>query len=498
MSLFSSLSIASSGLTAIQNQIDVVSQNVSNVNTAGYTQEAVSDIAVEAGDDLSGVKSGVITRVTSTALQTSLYAQNSAVSSATTLSNAWSGVVGALGETSADSGSTGSLTEGLSNLQSAFTTLDSDTTDSQQQAAAVTSAQSVASGFNSLATTLTSARQTAENSVGSDVDAVNNALAAIGSASTQIVQLQAQGQSTASLEDQRDAAMTTLSNLMDVKYTETSSGNMLVSTPNGMILPTDPSQGTLSTTTQTLSASDSYPSTIPGIEVNGVDITSSISGGTLGANIQLRDTDIPTAQADLDSLAATVAQRFSAQGLDLFTTDAGHVVGTSTTAPAPAGIVGYAAAMQVNPAVVLTPSSTTSGLGTVAAGGAYSVNNIVSYAFGDYASSGVSQPAAPTAGLGPAGNLSSSYSGTGSLFDLTSSLSSSWGQSASDASTDETNNTATQTSISTALGNVTSVSVDSEMSKMVALENSYSANAKVITAVQSMFSAILDAVDASS
>ena len=32
---------------------------------------------------------------------------------------------------------------------------------------------------------------------------------------------------------------------------------------------------------------------------------------------------------------------------------------------------------------------------------------------------------------------------------------------------------------------------------MVALENSYSANAKVITSVQSMFSDILDAVDAS-
>ena len=177
MSLFSSLSIASSGLTAIQGQIDVVSQNVANANTAGYTDESVSDIALEAGDDLSGVKSGVIQRVTSAALQTSLYAQNSAVSSATTLSNSWSGIVDALGETSADSGSTGSLTESLSNLQSAFTTLDSDTTDTQDQSAVVTSAQSVAGGFNSLAATLTSARQTAENNIGSGVDAANAALA---------------------------------------------------------------------------------------------------------------------------------------------------------------------------------------------------------------------------------------------------------------------------------------------------------------------------------
>lgn len=496
MSLFSSLSIASSGLTAIQGQINVVSQNVANANTAGYTQESVSDIAVGVGDNLSGVTSGTITRTTSTTLQTSLYGQNSAVSSATTLSNAWSGVVGALGETSSDTGSTGSITEALSGLQTAFTTLDSDTTNSTDQAAVVSAAQSAASGFNSLANTLTSTRQTAENSIGSEVDAANAALAAIGSVSKQIVQLQAQGQSTASLADQRDAAMTTLSNLMNVKYTETSNGNMLVSTPNGIILPTDPSKGTLSTTTQNLSATESYPSTIPGIMINGVDVTSSITGGTMGANIKLRDTDIPTAQAELDSLSSTVAQRFSAQGLDLFADGNGAVVGTSTTQAAPNGIVGYAASMQVNPSVLSNPSLVSSGTGTPSVGGTYSVGNIVTYAFGQNASSSATQPTAPSAGLGPAGTLSSSYSGSGSLFDLAASLSSAWGQSASNASTEQTNSTATQTSVSTALGNVTSVSVDTEMSKMVALENSYSANAKVITAVQTMFTALLSAVDA--
>ena len=259
----------------------------------------------------------------------------------------------------------------------------------------VSAAQSAASGFNSLANTLTSTRQTAENSIGSEVDAANAALAAIGSVSKQIVQLQAQGQSTASLADQRDAAMTTLSNLMNVKYTETSNGNMLVSTPNGIILPTDPSKGTLSTTTQNLSATESYPSTIPGIMINGVDVTSSITGGTMGANIKLRDTDIPTAQAELDSLSSTVAQRFSAQGLDLFADVNGAVVGTSTTQAAPNGIVGYAASMQVNPSVLSNPSLVSSGTGTPSVGGTYSVGNIVTYAFGQNASSSATQPTGP-------------------------------------------------------------------------------------------------------
>ena len=497
MTLFSSLSIASSGLAAIQGQINVVSQNVSNANTAGYSEETAADTALESGNDLSGVSLGTITRVTSTALQTSLFGQNSAVSAATTLSDAWSGIVDALGQTSSDSGSTGSLTEALSGLQTAFTALDGDSTSTVDQAAAVTAGQSVAGSFNSLATTLTSARQDAENGIGTEIGSANAALAAIGSTSAQIVQMQAEGQSTAGLEDQRSAAMTTLSNIMDVKFTQTSTGNMLVSTPNGIILPTNPATGTMTTTTPTLGASDAYPGTIPGIMLNGVDITSSISGGTLGANITLRDADIPTAQADLDSLASSVAQRFSAQGLNMFTDDAGDVVGSGTTTSPPNGIVGYAASMQVNPSVVSDASLTSDGTGTNTLGGAYSVDNVITYAFGEDSSSGVTQPAAASSGLGPEGNLSSSYAGTGSLFDIAASLSSAWGSRADTVSGQQTNSTASQTSISTALSNVTGVSVDTEMSKMVALENSYSANAKVISAVQTMFSSILNAVDPS-
>ena len=495
MTLFSSLSIASSGLAAIQGQINVVSQNVANANTAGYTEELAADTAVGSGNDLSGVSIGTVTRVTSTALQTSLFGQNSAVSAATTLSSAWSGIVDALGQTSSGSGSTGSLTEALSGLQSAFTTLDGDTTSPVDQAASVTAGQTVARSFNALAATLTSTRQDAENGVGAAVGAANAALASIGSTSTQIVRMQAQGQSTAGLQDQRDAAMTALSNVMDVKFTQTSTGNMLVSTPNGIILPTDPSNGSMSTTTPTLGASDAYPGTIPGIMLNGVDITSSVSGGTLGANITLRDTDVPTAQADLDSLGAGVAQRFSAQGLDMFADDAGNIVGTAATTPPPGGIVGYAAAMQINPTVASNPSLTASGTGLNQAGGPYDVANISTYAFGQNTSSGVAQPAVATTALGPAGTLSSPYPGSGSLFDVAASLSSAWGSRADTVSGQQTNSTASQTSISAALSNVTGVSVDTEMSKMVALENSYGANAKVIDAVQTMFSSILDAVD---
>ena len=293
--------------------------------------------------------------------------------------------------------------------------------------------------------------------------------------------------------------MTTLSNLMDVKYTETSSGNMLVSTPNGIILPTDPAQGTLSTTAQTLGPTDTYPSTISGIMINGVDVTSSISGGTLGANIQLRDSDIPhrpgrARQSFLDGGAAF--QRAGPEPVRGRNRHRGRHRHHGGPSRRDRGLRGIDAGQPVDPVRHLARHQRNRRARVrrqlqrrqrrdlrvrrererrhgATAGAQHG------------AGTRRQSPPPPIRARGRSSTWPRRCRAPG-------------GQSASEASTEQTNSTATQTSVSTALGNVTNVSVDTEMSKMVALENSYSANAKVITAVQSMFSDILAAVDATS
>lgn len=53
---------------------------------------------------------------------------------------------------------------------------------------------------------------------------------------------------------------------------------------------------------------------------------------------------------------------------------------------------------------------------------------------------------------------------------------------------------ATQTSLSGKLGSATGVSIDREMANIVTLQNAYTANAKVVSAVQSMFQSLLNAI----
>ncbi|WP_304608358.1 flagellar basal body rod C-terminal domain-containing protein, partial [Gluconobacter kondonii] len=55
--------------------------------------------------------------------------------------------------------------------------------------------------------------------------------------------------------------------------------------------------------------------------------------------------------------------------------------------------------------------------------------------------------------------------------------------------------TAVQTTLSAKVTSVSGVDVNTEMSKIVALQNAYTANAKIISSVQTMFSALLNAIN---
>ena len=65
MGLDASLSISNSGLTALQAEMAVASQNVANANTAGYAVEQSSISSRTADGQASGVVVGLTTRTIS-------------------------------------------------------------------------------------------------------------------------------------------------------------------------------------------------------------------------------------------------------------------------------------------------------------------------------------------------------------------------------------------------------------------------------------------------
>lgn len=473
MSLESALSIAGSGLAVVQRQISVVSQNVANASTTGYVREVATQTSLAAGDQPSGVRSGPTLRALDGPLQASLLSQNATVSGLQTTSVALSAVDAAQG-TVGDGGSSLSSLAGA--LQDSFTTLRTDPSSAAQQQAVLSAAQALTGGINSVSQVYTTQRQAAQDSLVQQVTVANQTLSEIGTTSDRIVLLRAEGVDTADLENQRDEQVASLSGLVSVHTKVSADGDMSIATDNGTVLPTHglavSNNGPLSTSAITIAPGDAYAagsatSTIPAIRIGTQDVTGSLTGGSIGANITLRDTTLPGYQASLDGYSQTLAARFSGQSLTLFTTASGTVPAAGGSAAGFAGSIQVSAAVLANPGLV---RDGTSGGGSTAAGDTTTIDRVLNVTFA------------------PQG-------GSPGLVSQAASLVASQSQQSAAASTSLGTETGVQTSLKSQFDTASGVSVDQELSNMVGLQNAYGAGGKIISAIETMFSALLAAVN---
>jgi flagellar hook-associated protein 1 FlgK len=511
MSLSVALSVASSGLAAVNAQLSVLSQNVANATTAGYATETIAQNALTAAGNGYGVTTGPAVAATDPQLQASVLAQGAEVSSQQVTSDALASLDQAQGTTGAGN----DLASQLGSLTDSFTTLSADPSNVTEQASVVSAASTLAAGIQSQAAAYSTALQGAQDGLVSNVATLNSAIQSIGSLSQQIVAAKAIGQSSADLQTQLNVQEQTASQLAGVKFVSQQNGSVVAIVGGSQVELNGPAPGPFSMASATLSTG----STAPSLYLSGQDVTSQITTGSIGAQLTLRDTTIPTAQAGLDQFAYTLASRMNNQGLALFTDGAGNVPQAATSpAATQSTYLGFSSVIQVNSAVSKQPSLVRDGTQAVAgsatgasaftpnpsvsAGGQAGfdtlINRVLTYGFGTEAQSGVPQPAASSTGLGVNGTISLSYDTGGTLADFASNLVSNQAAQAGNAQTALTNGQSLQSTLQSKLQTQTGVSVDTELSNMVVLQNSYGANARIIAAAQSMWQDLETAVTGSS
>lgn len=504
MSLSAALLIATNSLANVSNQLALVSHNVANANTPGYVAETATQQSETADGVGLGVVAGPATRDLNTALQAQAFQQNSTVAGLQTTQTALQAIDAVQGTP----GQGGDIASLLGDLQDQFSTLLNDPDNQTQQSAVVSSAATLAQTINALSNAYTAQRQTAENNIVSEVATMNATLSTIGQLSDQIVTLQSGGQSTADLENQRDQAVQQLGQLVSVQTLVQPDGNMLITTAGGLALPTDGTSDPLSTSGANVQPGTTYPGGgIPPITMDGVDVTGQLTGGQLGANITLRDATLPTYQAELDEFSQNLASRFATQGLTLFSDPTGAVPAGGGD-PVQSGYVGFADVIQVNPTVQADPSLVRDGTNASTppaapftpnppggpAGFSTLIDNVLTYALGADAQDGVPQPASNTTGLGATGMLNAPYATPATLGDDAADLVAAQAQDSANTTSQLTTEQAVQTTLNNTLATGSGVNMDTEMSLMIQLQNDYGVNAKVIAAVQSMWTQLISAV----
>lgn len=502
MSLDVALSNARSGLLLAQRQLAQSADNVANAGTAGHTRKTVEGRAVGVRDLGMGARAEVATRDVDAAVAARLDAARGERAGAEAREAILSGVERAHG----DPESGGSVGDLLAALRTAFSGLRESPAEGPRQRAAVDAAASLATRFNETADAVGRARQEAQEGLEADVRALNAALREVAGLNREARLLKAEGRSTAAVEDRRDAAVARVAEVIGVRAVAGADGGVSLFARGGHVLPLDErGPDAFSVAPATLGPSAIGPAVLMG---GTLDVTRALPGGRLAEHARLRDETLPRMGAELDVLAAATARRLEGQGLRLFDAPpSGAVPDPADPYSVPAsGLMGFAGVVRVNPAVAADPALARDGTHAVPGfvpnppGGpsafAALIDRVTERALGTASAPGVPQPALPNAGLGPDGTLGSSLGGVAgrSVADQAARLvAAHTGERAAATSAREAASD-TLGALEARSHDRSGVDTDAEMAAMVALQNAYAANARVLSAVQGMYDALLSAV----
>ncbi|MBY6265936.1 flagellar hook-associated protein FlgK [Azospirillum sp. 412522] len=316
MSLRVASSIASSALRTSEVGIAVASSNVANADTEGYTRKTASNVTRSTGVNVASVDVTAVGSNVDRYLLKTLVSAQSDLGYADTRNGYLDRMQSAFGSVSDDdSGGTdiGSMIDALADT---LGTLATSPESESAKAATVQDLSDLAETLRSTSSTIQSLRAQADDEIATTVDSINETLTGIDSLNDRIVKGKALGQNVTDLEDQRNTALKSLAKSIDVTYQVDDSGLMRISTASGKSLLDSRVHELSYTPAASVGAGTAYSaggsSGFGGIMLNGVDVTGSSLGGSLGALVQLRDSDLPAQQAGLDELATTLMDALNA------------------------------------------------------------------------------------------------------------------------------------------------------------------------------------------
>ncbi len=325
------LSIGSSALLAYRTALDVVSQNIANANTPGYSRQRVDlqgvpGVTLPSGTVGNGVQVQTVQRLNDAFMQQQLVADDSSYNRINTFQTYSSQADSLM------SGSSSGLAQPLQQFFTALNSLSSSPTSSATRQALLSSGQSLSATFNSLQQQLSGIDSQVSGSITTTVSQINSYASQLAQLNGSISRATAQGngQPPNDLLDQRDQLLRNMASDVGINTTINGDGTVNVFVANGQAL-------VLGGNTNTLSVQADAFGQGQDIVVNSGStksiVTGQLSGGSLGGMLDTRREVIAPAMEQLGKLAVTLAGAVNAQnakGMDQY----GQLGGNFFTPPA--------------------------------------------------------------------------------------------------------------------------------------------------------------------
>jgi flagellar hook-associated protein 1 FlgK len=481
-STFGGIVQAGTGLTAASYGLQVVSQNIDNADTPGYTRQASQQQAADgvggvptlyvAPTGLGGVTVASTSRLNDPVLDARSRTEHGRSGAADTTASVTSQVEDVFPEPS----NTG-LTEQLNDYWNAWAAVSNAPTSDAARSVLIGSAATVASTLNSMSSSLTDISQSTDQSLSNTVTDVNAEAAQLYTVNKQIAVGVGSGQDVNALLDTRDQLLDKMASQVDAKPTFNQDGTVSVSVAgeplvqwtyhvgggaNQLSLSGSGSSTAITVTAGVPSANPPIPAT--STAPSGSNIT--FTGGSASAYMTAltsTTSGIPYYQSLLDGVANSLISATTAAQA------AGYPVpSSSTTSPAPHG----------------QPMFSGTGASSIAVTSGFQTSDVA---------------ASTTDGISPNGyygsnalTSSSLATASGSADKLYQGLVGSIGQ----ASKLATQASTTQTSVTTSVDNLrtaaSGVSTDEEIGNLLTYQRAYQASSRVISTLDDMLDTLIN------
>ena len=321
MTLSSTLSTALSGLRSTQAGINLVSTNVANADSVGYTKRRLNPTQQLVGDRTNAVDPGAVQRVFDQAVQRQMFLERSGAAYATTVAD----YTRSLDRLYGSPGSANSLDGAVNNFAKAIGGLADNPGDFSNRADVLSKAGSLTARIGSISNSIQDLRTSTERRLSDVVERTNGVLNELARINTKIAAT-AFGSPNAALEDERDRLITELSGYLDVAISTNSDRTVTIRTETGQTL-VDRAEayqlkfdgaGRLDAKATLDNDPSAEPQRLGVLKVVApggaeFDLTRSkmIRSGEIAALFELRDETLVQAQIQMDELAAGLARAFS-------------------------------------------------------------------------------------------------------------------------------------------------------------------------------------------
>ena len=352
MSLSLALSSSLSGLSLSSRGTQVVADNVANAQTESYGVRVLTQASRVLGNSGSGVLATGVRRELDTALLGDLRKAHADKLSADLKSDFWSRMETSIGRP----GESDSLSAQVDMLDAALLRATADPSSTALLTKVVEAANGISQQFKTMHALLQSQRDIADHAIARDVEMLNLNLEKISDLNSQIQRQTLLGGAPEALVDERQRLINQVAEVVSITEVPRENGRVMLIGQGGSILVDNSAEpfGFVRTPMPeahySLASGDLSPVTLAGRSLTGK--SGLLAAGRLGGYLDIRDNAAPEVQQKLDRLAFDLAERFMQPGIDpslppgafgLFVLEGGAAL--------PADPIGSADLLRTNPAV---------------------------------------------------------------------------------------------------------------------------------------------------